>query len=477
MPIRTAALLAATLLLLAAGCGAPPDSLEAIRERGELRFVTRNGPTTYFEDQGAPSGFEYELARRFAGELGVALRVVPVFSIDGLFRALKRGEADIAGAGLTLTAERSAEFPASPSYHSQRPQLIYRTGSSRPRRPGDLTGARVLALAGSSHAALLRHPAPAFPAAVELEIVSGTDPLDILRRVDNGEADAAIVDSVEFAIHRHLLPRLAVAFDLAGERDMVWYLAPGAAGSTLEEQLAEFLGRLEDSGVLDQLRDAHFAQLDVLSRAGSQTFVANISSQLPAYRNAIEQVAREHQLDWPLLAAMAYQESHWDPAAVSPTGVRGMMMLTRATARELGVPDRRDALQSLRGGARYFKELRRRLPTDIAEPDRTWLALAAYNIGMGHLEDARVLTDREGGDPHLWREVMQRLPKLESRRHYGTLRHGYARGSEAVRYVQNIRHYQNVLQWRFIAESQPSPPLAAGPLLPAQLRSLSLPAL
>ncbi|MEQ8262826.1 membrane-bound lytic murein transglycosylase MltF [Pseudohaliea sp.] len=470
-----AALLA--LLVLAGGCGRPVDSLEAIRERGELRFVTRNGPTTYYRERGEAAGYEYDLARRFAQELGVELVVVPVFSLDGLFTALRRGEADIAGAGLTLTPERAAAFPTSAPYHEQRPQVIYRTGSARPQGIEDLEGLDVVVLAGSSHGRLLaRRKADDLPG-LRVRSIDGADPLELLRQVDRGNAGAAVVDSVEFAIQRHLLPQLAVAFDLAAEQDMVWYLAPGAKNDVLLERLDEFFERLERGGTLAALREAHLGQVNALTRAGSQTFVANITSRLPAYREAIEQVAREHQLDWALLAAMAYQESHWDPEAISPTGVRGMMMLTRATARDLGVPDRRDPLQSLRGGARYFKNLRRRLPGDIAEPDRTWLALAAYNIGMGHLEDARVLTERAGGDPHQWRDVMAHLPKLEQRVFYSSVRHSYARGREAVRYVQNIRHYYSVLQWRFIAENRPAPPLEVSPLLPEQLRGRALRAL
>ena len=198
---------------------------------------------------------------------------------------------------------------------------------------------------------------------------------------------------------------------------------------------------------------------------------------MPAYRPHIEQVAREQQLDWALLAAMSYQESHWDPGAVSYTGVRGMMMLTTPTADELGIENREDLMQSLRGGARYFKDLLRRLPARIEEPDRTWLALAAYNIGLAHLEDSRVITQRRGGDPDLWSDVMRHLPKLEHETHYTTVKHGYARGREAVRYVQNIRHYYNVLRWRLIADNRPSPPLAVDRLVPEEIRRVDLSAL
>lgn len=251
---------------------------------------------------------------------------------------------------------------------------------------------------------------------------------------------------------------------------MVWYLPPGSDYRTLQRRIDTFLARLQADGSLERLREQHFGHTTVLSRIGSHTFARNIRSKLPAYRELIRQVADEYQLDWHLLAAVAYQESHWEPEATSPTGVRGMMMLTNPTAAEMGVKDRLDPLQSLRGGARYFKDLRRRLPQDIQEPDRTWMALAAYNIGLAHLEDARVLTERMGGDPHLWSDVMAHLPLLQKREHYRTTRYGYARGGEALHFVQNIRHYYSILQWQDMPAIQPQRPLDPDDYLPLALR-------
>ena len=198
---------------------------------------------------------------------------------------------------------------------------------------------------------------------------------------------------------------------------------------------------------------------------------------LPHYQALIQQVAGEYQVDWHLLAAMAYQESHWNPNAESPTGVRGMMMLTIPTAAELGVKNRLDTAESLRGGARYLKNIKRRLPQRIADPDRTWLALAAYNIGMGHLEDARVITQRQGGNPDRWQDVAERLPLLQQTKHYQGTRHGYARGVEAATYVQNIRLYHSILQWQDISDRQPRAPLRVEDYLPESIRDSRLPAL
>ncbi|MBT5066913.1 MAG: transglycosylase SLT domain-containing protein, partial [Halieaceae bacterium] len=195
------------------------------------------------------------------------------------------------------------------------------------------------------------------------------------------------------------------------------------------------------------------------SRIESFTFQKAVEMQLPKWRPLIEKVAQEFRIDWRLLAAISYQESHWDPTARSPTGVRGMMMLTRPTAKEMGVTNRLDAEQSLRGGARFLNSLLRRLPSDIDDPDRTWMALAAYNIGMAHLEEARRLTEGNGQDPHLWQDVRAKLPDLQNPAIYPHLRHGFARGKEAVTYIDNIRHYYTTLQLKDIPSRAVSPPL------------------
>src|SRR5690606_726272 len=152
-------------------------------------------------------------------------------------------------------------------------------------------------------------------------------------------------------------------------------------------------------------------------------------------------------LDWHLLAALAYQESHWNPTAKSYTGVRGFMMLTQDTANDLGINNRLNPEQSIIGGARYFKSLHSRLPDRIGEPDRTWLALAAYNVGLGHLEDARILAQHHGANPDKWVDVQEYLPLLAKRKYYKFTKHGYARGWEPVEYVQNIRNFQTIIAW------------------------------
>jgi membrane-bound lytic murein transglycosylase F len=477
IPLRLTCLLGAAFLALLAGCDRHLEPLERILERGELRLVTRNGPTTYYLGRDGERGIEYELAAAFARELDVELVVTQAFTLQELFAALERGEADIAAAGLTLTQNRGQRFTASAPYATQRPLVVYKAGHPRPDGLAALAGMELLVVAGSSHEDLLHGLRGRGEFDAQWRPVATTDPFTILEQVAKGQADAALVDSRDFTLQQNLLPELKVAFDLGVERDIVWYLADEAADSPLLARVNGFLTRQREQGRITELRESYFAKDERISRVDTQTFVKRMRRDLKDYQRLIEIVAREEDLPWELLAAISYQESHWDPEATSRTGVRGMMMLTQATAGDLGVRDRTDPTESMRGGARYFRQLRSRLPDDILEPDRTWLALAAYNIGRAHLEDARIVAERRGGDPHLWEDVMEALPLLENPQHYKTLRYGYARGSEAVRYVQNIRHYYRVLGLQSARDTAPEAPLDMSPLLPEALRKLRLLAL
>lgn len=295
--------------------------------------------------------------------------------------------------------------------------------------------------------------------------------------VSERKADYALITSNQFTANHSYFPKLRVGYSLNDSVSLGWLFPARPEYLKLRQRADEFLQRVEADGTLAQLREQHFGHAWDTNPVDSQTFNRRMLKRLPKYEAIIRQVADEYQVDWQMLAAISYQESHWNPHAKSPTGVRGMMMLTQTTAQEMGIDDRLDPSQSLRGGARYFKKMRRGMPDDIQEPDRTWFALAAYNIGRGHLEDARVITESQGGDPDLWIDVSERLPLLQKSKFYRNTRYGYARGSEPVTYVKNIRHYYNILAWRDIAGNQPRPPIATGEYIPEILRNSGLSAL
>jgi len=471
-----ALLFAIALLALATGCE-QRDSLAEIQARGELVVVSRNSPTTYYLGKDGPTGFEYALTALLAQAMGVELRLQTAYNLRDIFIALQRQDADLAAAGLTLTQDRAASYPHSVPYYKLTPQVIYAAGHFRPRQLSDLANLSVAVLAGSSHVELLTDLRSSELPELQWEEIDEADTTQLLELLRAKRVDVAIIDSNEFAVQKSLYPRQKVAFDLGQQQDMVWYLSPGVDNARLLAFIDDFIVRLQTDGTLDRLREQYFGHTIGVSRSSAYTFARNMRQTLPPFEPLFKQVAREYQMDWHLLAAMAYQESHWNPLATSPTGVRGMMMLTERTARELEVDNRLDVTQSLRGGARYLKDIKRQLPKNIHEPDRTWLALAAYNIGLAHLGDARKLTEQQGGDSALWQDVMARLPLLQKTNFYKNTRYGYARGMEAVRLVQNIRHYYNILAWQEIPDIQPQPPVRADDYVPEVIQGLELQAL
>ncbi|GAB3374465.1 membrane-bound lytic murein transglycosylase MltF [Spongiibacter taiwanensis] len=446
--------------------GDTTDSLQHVKDQGVLRVITRNSATTYYESQGNPAGFEYQLAKGFADHLGVELEMIPVVGLEDIFIQLEEGNADMAAAGLTITKERHNRLMFGPTYISIKQLFIYnRALGQRANEVEDLIGKRIRVMANSAHAELLRtlqvsHPALEWKESRDLETI------DLLEQLVNGEIDFTLIDSNDFYANRAFYPDFRIAFSAGKPVPLAWAMVRQPANEPLRKEMEVYFEHLRDSGKLARLIDRHFTFSERQSFVSTHTFLQRMEQRLPEVKGMIEQVAIEYDMDWRLLAAISYQESHWEAEATSPTGVRGMMMLTQATADELGVDNRLDPMQSLRGGARYYRKLLSRLPAGIEQPDRGWFALAAYNIGLGHLEDARVLTQRAGQDPNLWKDVRTHLPLLRQAKWYKTTKYGFARGDEPVRYVENIRHYYSLLTWDELNRYRVPPPRIVADYLP-----------
>lgn len=428
-------------------------TLETVMNQGVLRIISMVGPTIYFRDTQGDNGFEYLLAKQFAEQLGVRLDISVMDDLGDILNAVGGPKGRFATAGLTATKERKQFVRFSEAYTKARPTLIYRRGEHRPKTLDDVIGGRLVVIPGSSHVERLKElKAQAYPD-LQWESIAEAEMLGLMQMVHDGEADYAIVDSTALTVNRDLYPRARRAFDLSSEEPLAWAF-PAYADDSLLKAANRFLQSYAANGELQRLQDRFFGHADNFNVGGSQIFRKRINNRLADYESLFKTVANEYQLDWQLLAAIAYQESHWRARAKSPTGVRGLMMLTQDTAKEMAVTDRLDPEQSLRGGAAYFLKMKQRITEDITEPNRTWLALAAYNIGLGHLEDARILTERHGGDPNRWQDIRTYLPRLQQKKYYSTLRHGYARGQQAVLYVQNIRRFHSILRWHAIEKTR-----------------------
>lgn len=432
-------------------CTSPTSTLEAVINRGELVVLTRLDPTTYMIDKSGPHGFEYDLASLFADSLGVNIRFIFPEQFQHLLQLTEEHEADFIAAGLSITPGREGLLHFTQPYYEVTQQVVYHYRTRRPKSINQLTGSFFEVLAGSSHAENLRKLKTSQPKLSWIE-ASNTNVLELVSMVNDHLLDYTIVDSNQFQIIRSQFPKLNLAFDISKPEKIAWAF-PISDDHSLYNEAVKFLEELKKTGVLEQLQDKHFGYSKQLNYVGICTFRRHSKARLPKLLDYFQLAATKYKLDWKLLAAVAYQESHWNQHAISPTGVRGIMMLTKATAKQMKVTNRLDPEQSIEGGAHYLSTRIQRIPQRIAEPDRTWMALASYNIGLGHLEDARILTQRQGADPDRWIDVKQRLPLLADKQWYPKTKHGYARGKEPVTYVENVRHYLQMLNQLDIATS------------------------
>ena len=426
-------------------CSSPPSILEQVLETGELRVVTRDSPTAYTLTPDGPSGPEYDLVKAFADELGVELIVETVGSISEIVPKLLSGDAHMAAAGLSITEARQEYLNFGHPYEFVDVHMIYQLGDGKPRSVEDILDRSIEVAAGSSHVEILESLRTVYP---ELGWTENADLEfdELLAKVALDEVDLTVADSPDFAIQRHFYPDLRIALDLEIGDPIAWAFPKGTADSLLAVA-DSFLIRADRGGYLAQVHDRYYGHTKKFDYVGTRNFIRHFESRLPRYRPMFEQAAEEWGLDWRLLAAIGYQESHWRANAVSPTGVRGLMMLTEATADYVGIEDRTDPESSIFGGAQYFARMTERIADSVVEPDRTWMALAAYNVGFYHLKDALMITEWQGGDPNTWVDVKKALPLKSQRKWYSKVPYGYARGWEPVLYVNNVRRYYNIMQW------------------------------
>lgn len=442
----------ATIAALIGTCSSPPPILDQVLETGELRVVTRDSPTAYTMGPNGPSGPEFDLVQAFADDLGVALVIEPVASISEVLPKLISGEAHMAAAGLSITESRREYLNFGHPYEAVDVHLIYKLGTGKPRSLDDIIGRSIEVMAGSSHVDILAALQTSYP---ELSWTENADieVAELLTKVAMGEIDFTVADSPDFDIQRHFYPDLRIALDLDVSDPVAWGFPKDNADSLLA-RADDFLISANRNGLLAQVHDRYYGYTKKFDYVGTRNFIRHYRNRLPRYRDMFEQAGAEWGVDWRLLAAIGYQESHWRAQAVSPTGVRGIMMLTRATAEYLGLDDRRDPASSIAGGAQYFARQTERVADTVAEPDRTWMALAAYNVGFNHIKDARTIVEWQGGDPDTWLDISEALPLLSQRKWYSRVPYGYARGWEPVLYVNNIRAYYNILKWLTENESR-----------------------
>ena len=376
--------------------------LETIQQRGYLKVLTLNAASTYYQDANGANGFEYQLANLFAEFIGVKLKMIVVDQFSDLYPELIFAGGDLIAAGVSNQDNfNPAVIEYGPNYHLVTQQLLYRKGlHDRPRKLEDLENGILEVVSGTSQVKLLSGMQESFPE-LDWHINKDIATEELIELVDEGLVDYILTDSHEIALQRRFYPELRIAFELGEPKQLRW-ATKSSDDRSLIRQINKFFEVVSKDGRLDQLIHRYYSHVAKFNYSDIQTFTRHVRERLPKYRELFIKEAKAQNMDWRLLAAIGYQESLWNPKAKSPTGVRGLMMLTLATAKHVKIKNRLDPAQSIKGGAIYFNKVLRKIPQKIGKPDRIWFALASYNVGFGHLEDARIITQNNQADPDKW---------------------------------------------------------------------------
>jgi membrane-bound lytic murein transglycosylase F len=443
--------LAGVLLLLAACTQStneaqkPTRSLQQIQESGKLIVLTRNAPTSlYIDRDGQQSGPEYDLIESFAASLNLEVEYITRNSIKEIIDGIENAQGDLAAAGLTITSQRQELFLFGPAYQDVTQQIVCRRDNVQPETIEDLVGLNIVVIAGSSYVEQLESLQQKHSDLAWKETTT-EDTEQLLYSVWQRKVDCTVADSNIVDINRRYFPELIAPLNIHQAESLGWMMSNER--SDLKAAIDAWFEPFQQAGDLASLLEKYYGFFETFDYVDTRRFIKQIKKRFPKYQALFKEAAAKYDLPYLLLSAQAYQESHWRANARSPTGVRGMMMLTLETAKAMGVKSRLDPKQSIFGGAKYMSSLiKKRFSDEVQEPDRTWLALAAYNVGRGHLHDAQTLAREQGLNPFLWGDVKQVLPLLSDKKYYRNLKYGYARGNEPVRYVQRIREYQHILE-------------------------------
>jgi membrane-bound lytic murein transglycosylase F len=409
-----------------------------ILQNNEIKIVTRFGPSDYYEIKSEENGYTYDVMKGFADFIGVKLTVITMDSLEDAINALNNREVDIlANMGITNNVKTSY------AYNKVNQYIVYNSKyTAKPNEINDLNGNDIEII----DSIIIKNNLDSFLKSIDMNlIISKEKNIDeIINLIKDNKVKYTVLNNNELAIFNKYFPEIKIGFTIGENIPSTWAI-PENTNHQLEEKLSEYFTQILKTNKLKKFYTKHFTGKLQYTFVGTRSFLADFLNVFPLYEFYFKKYAKLYNHDWRLLASIGYQESKWDKDAVSYTGVRGLMMLTKNTSKEMNVEDREDPIQSIEGGAKYLKKMLRSLPDNINNDDKIWYAIASYNIGFRHIEDAMKMADNEGVDSGNWYLLEPYILRLSQSRYYKNTKYGYARGWETLKYVQNIRQYYDIL--------------------------------
>ncbi|MBT8372609.1 MAG: membrane-bound lytic murein transglycosylase MltF [Deltaproteobacteria bacterium] len=417
-------------------------TLHKIMKAGQITVITRNTPHCYYTYRDEPMGFEFELAKEFADYLGVELKVKIAENWEGMLPALKNGNAAIIAAGMAITPKRQKQVAFSDGYMDIQQHLISNRNSVKINKLDDLSGQVIhVRRASAYHERLQELQKQGFKFSMKLHSDLPTE--ELIQRVSDGEIELTVVDSNIALLNQRHYPGAIIAGAISDQQHLGWGMHPEA--NQLREKINSFFKIIKDNGKFDEIYDKYYGNVGPFDYVDLTVFHRRIKTRLSRYSPFIKAAAKKHGFDWRLIAAQIYQESHLDPWAKSPAGAKGLMQIMPKTAGSLDISEVYNPVDNINAGVRHLKNLYDHFDSVDGE-DRLLISLAAYNVGQGHVQDARRLAATLKLDPNSWESISETLPLLSYRKYYKKFKYGYCRGTEPVIYVKQIMIYYDILK-------------------------------
>ena len=412
------------------------DDLDGLKARGRLRMITRNNALTYFIHRGMQVGFEYELLKEFASRNDLRLEIVIPDNHAELMDYLNEGKGDIVAAAMTITDERKERADFTIPYNDVDELVVVRSDEEGISGFGDLAGRKVHIRNSSSFRATLEAAADSVEG---LEIVGLPDHIeteDIMVGIDEGIYDVTIADSNLLEVEQAYGRTLKAAFRVK-PTSLGWAVRKNSPA--LLAALDRYIKEEKRGLFFNLMRKKYFENLRTIAKSRDSLRV-DLSGQLSPYDDHVKKFAGYYGQDWRLITAQMYQESRFDPNAVSWVGAQGLMQVMPATGRQMGFSELHEPEQGIHAGVKYMDHLLNRFDPKLPMESRIHFALASYNVGYGHLLDARRLAREQGWDPDQWfGHVEKAMLLLAKPAYYNRARYGFCRGGQPVHYVANIQ--------------------------------------
>ena len=425
------------------GCSKESSKLKQIKSNGILRIALVADPPHYFPSKVKERGYDFELVSHYATSIDVELEIIKTNTSDEIIFLLNQGKVDIGILGSSPEFDQK-NIKNVVTYNNSKWYVIGNRANRQLPKSIDSIEPNTMIVANGSNASFILHSIEEDYSSLLWDELKNTNVRSILERINENHSKISIISEDIYVYYQYLFPETKKIFVLPIKYPSRWLVKNNNNLSFLYS-INSFFNKYKQNGKLEKIGKTYYEHLNAFDYVDIRYYLKRIDKKLPKYKKYFVEAAKNSALDARIIAAVSYQESHWNRKARSPTGVRGMMMLTLDTAKRVGVKNRLNAKQSIFGGAKYLKILYESLSNTIKEPDRLWFALAAYNIGLGHVEDARTITKSQGDNPNSWIDVEKHIPKLSQKKWYKKTKYGFARGHESIEFVKRVRRYYDIL--------------------------------